>query len=134
MDLRILSPIRTNRLGEKVESPTLESLREEIRQFARERDWEQFHSPKNLAIALSVEAGEVLEHFQWLSQDKSGELSKERWDAVRLELADVFIYLIRLADSLDVDLERAARDKMKLNAERYPVEKAKGSAVKYDQL
>lgn len=117
-----------------MKNPTLETLRDDIRQFARERDWEQFHSPKNLAIGLSVEASEILEHFQWLSQAQSEDLPKDDREAVRLELADVLIYLIRLADTLDIDLLSAAEDKMKLNAKKYPVEKAKGSASKYDRL
>ena len=117
-----------------MKTPTLESLREDISQFARDRDWEQFHSPKNLAIGLSVEASEILEHFQWLSQEESGDLPNNTREAVRLELADVFIYLIRLADTMDVDLLEAAQEKIKLNAERYPVEKVKGRATKYDRL
>lgn len=121
-------------MGDDVKSATLKALREEVRRFARERDWEQFHSPKNLAIGLSVEAGEVLEHFLWLSPEESGDLSEDTREAVRLELADVFIYLIRLADTLDVDLAEAAREKIRLNAERYPVEKARGRAIKYDRL
>ncbi|HSS62974.1 MAG TPA: nucleotide pyrophosphohydrolase [Gammaproteobacteria bacterium] len=121
-------------MGDNVKNAALEALREDVRQFARERDWEQFHSPKNLAIGLSVEASEILEHFQWLSQAESGSLPEDTRDAVRLELADVFIYLIRLADTLDVDLVNAAREKMKVNADKYPVEKVKGNATKYDRL
>lgn len=117
-----------------MKSSVLEALRDELKQFARDRDWEQFHAPRNLAAGLSVEAGEVLEHFQWLSEEESARLSEEERAAVRLELADVFIYLIRLADVLDVDLVAAARDKLAINAERYPVGKAKGRAVKYDKL
>ena len=117
-----------------MKSSSLETLREDVRQFARERDWEQFHSPKNLAVGLSVEASEIREHFQWLSEDESADLSKDKKEAVRLELADVFIYLIRLADTLGLDLIAAARDKLAVNAEKYPVEKAKGSAIKYDKL
>ena len=111
-----------------------DSLRDDITRFARERDWEQFHSPKNLAIGVSIEASEILEHFTWLSDEESTNLSREEREAVRLELADVFIYLIRLADTLNVDLLEAARDKLIANAKKYPVEKAKGSAVKYDKL
>jgi NTP pyrophosphatase (non-canonical NTP hydrolase) len=120
--------------GDDVKSSTLEALREEIRRFATERDWEQFHSPKNLAMGLSVEASEVLEHFQWLTGRESADLPTEKKEALRLELADVFIYLIRLADTLDVDLVDAARDKLIVNADKYPVEKAKGIAIKYDEL
>ena len=117
-----------------MKSATLEALRDELKQFARERDWEQFHAPKNLAVGLSIEASEILEHFQWLSEEESANLSKDERQAVRLELADVFIYLRRLADTLDVDLIEAARDKLAINTERYPVEKAKGRAIKYDKL
>lgn len=112
----------------------LEALRVELKQFARDRDWEQFHAPKNLAVGLSVEASEILEHFQWLSEEESANLSKDAKEAVRLELADVLIYLIRLADMLDVDLIAAAQDKLAINAERYPVDKARGLAIKYDKL
>lgn len=115
-------------------SSTLEALREDLRQFARDRDWEQFHAPKNLAMGLCVEASEVMEHFQWLSESQSANLSDDERSAVRLELADVFIYLVRLADTLDVDLVEAARDKLEINQQRYPVDKAKGNAIKYDKL
>ena len=115
-------------------SSTLEALREDLRQFARDRDWEQFHAPKNLAMGLCVEASEVMEHFQWLSEAQSANLSDDEQSAVRLELADVFIYLVRLADTLNVDLIEAARDKLEINRQRYPVDKAKGNAIKYDKL
>lgn len=117
-----------------MKTPTLESLRDDLKQFARERDWEQFHAPKNLAMGLSVEVSEVLEHFQWLSEAQSANLPEEERAAVRLELADVFIYLVRLADTLGIDLMAAARDKLAINAERYPVGKARGRATKYDKL
>jgi len=112
----------------------LTSLRDELRRFANERDWDQFHSPKNLASALVVEAAELLEPFQWLTEEQSRSLSTNQTEAVRKELADVFIYLVRLADKLDVDLISAAREKVAENASRYPVEKARGTARKYKDL
>jgi dCTP diphosphatase len=112
----------------------LESLRNDLRQFSSDRDWDQFHSPKNLASALSVEAAELLEPFQWLTEEQSKSLSREKREAVRQEIADVLIYLIRLADKLDIDLLQAARDKIVENAAKYPVDKAKGSARKYTDI
>jgi NTP pyrophosphatase (non-canonical NTP hydrolase) len=106
-------------------------LRNALRQFAAERDWDQFHSPKNLASALSVEAAELLERFQWLSEDESRNLPAAELGKVRQEMADVLNYLVRLADKLEVDLLEAARDKIALNAQKYPVEKSRGSARKY---
>jgi dCTP diphosphatase len=109
-------------------------LRDELRRFAAERDWDQFHSPKNLASALSVEAAELLEPFQWLTEDQSRSLPPPKLEAVRKELADVLIYLVRLADKLDIDLLVAARDKIAENATKYPVDKARGSTRKYTDL
>jgi len=121
--------------GERaVEADVLRELRDALRRFAAERDWDQFHSPKNLAIALSVEAGELLERFQWLTEQESQCLSPMDRARVEQELADVLLYLIRLADKLDVDLAVAAREKMKINAEKYPVEKARGKSKKYTEL
>lgn len=112
----------------------LVELRDALRAFAAERDWDQFHSPRNLAAALAVEAAELLEPFQWLTDEQSRVLSAEARAAVEQEMADVLLYLVRLADKLDVDLEQAARTKIALNAEKYPVEKARGSSQKYDAL
>jgi NTP pyrophosphatase (non-canonical NTP hydrolase) len=112
----------------------LVELTRALRVFARERDWEQFHSPKNLAAALVVEAGELLEHFQWLSPAESEALDAPSRHTVALELADVLLYLLRLADRLDVDLIAAAREKLAINASRYPVERARGSHRKYTEL
>jgi dCTP diphosphatase len=112
---------------------SLAHLTAEVRNFADARDWQQFHSPKNLAAAMTVEAGEVLEHFQWLTEAESESLSAEKRGAVELELADVLIYLVRLADRLDVDLLAAAARKITLNAQKYPVEQAKGSNKKYNE-
>lgn len=111
-----------------------EDLQQRLAEFAAERDWDQFHSPKNLAMALAGEAGELLEHFQWLSEAQSHELSPEERDAVALELADIQLYLVRLADKLGVDLIAAAHRKIALNAEKYPVDKSRGSARKHDRL
>lgn len=112
----------------------LEALRLAIGKFAADRDWDQFHSPKNLASALIVEAGELLEQFQWLKEEQSKSLSKEKKAKVKDEIADVFIYLVRLADKLDVDLISAAKDKIASNEQKYPVEKARGSNKKYTEL
>ncbi len=112
----------------------LESLRNQLRTFAAERDWDQFHSPKNLAAALAVEASELLEHFQWLTEAQSQQLPPEVMNEVRAEVADVLLYLIRISDKLGIDLVAAANDKIKLNAEKYPVEKARGSSRKYTAL
>lgn len=112
----------------------LEDLRLRMRRFADERDWQQFHSPKNLAIALSVEASELLEHFQWVTEESSRQMPEEAREPVRQELADVLLYLVRLADQLGVDLASAARDKIELNAKKYPIEKARGRSLKYTQL
>ncbi len=112
----------------------LSELREELRRFAAEREWERFHTPKNLAMALSGEAGELIEHFQWLSAEQSASLPAPEREAVALEMADVLLYLVRMADVLGIDLADAARRKMAINARRYPVELARGRADKYDRL
>ena len=112
----------------------MRELRDALRRFAADRDWDQFHSPKNLAVALSVEAAELLEHFQWVSEAESANLPAGTKAEVREELADVLLYLVRLADKLDVDLGAAAFDKLELNATKYPVEKARGSSKKYTDL
>ena len=112
----------------------LDELRDALRRFAADRDWDQFHSPKNLAMALSVEASELLEHFQWLTETESNNISSEARHAVGLEAADVLLYLIRLSDKLEINLITAAQEKIRLNAEKYPAEKARGSSKKYDEL
>ena len=101
-----------------------------LREFAAERDWEQFHSPKNLAMALNVEAAELLEHFQWLTQEQSSSLSPEDLAAVAQEIADIQIYLIRLSDQLGVDIGSSVEKKLAINAEKYPISKARGNALK----
>lgn len=115
-------------------SDALIELRDALRAFAAARDWDQFHSPRNLATALSVEAAELLEPFQWLTDEQSRQLPPEARAAVEEELADVLLYLVRLADQLDVDLAAAARGKIARNADKYPIDKAKGSARKYTEL
>lgn len=112
----------------------LTQLRDALREFAAERDWDQFHSPKNLATALSVEASELLEIFQWLSEEQSRSLTPEQQAHAREELADVLNYLVRLADKLDVNLMDAAREKIEKNALKYPVDKSRGSMKKYSEL
>ncbi len=114
--------------------PQIGHLTDALRKFAAERDWEQFHTPKNLAMALNVEAGELLEQFQWLSPEESGRLTAEQVVRVKQEMADVFLYLIRLADRMNVDLMAAALEKLEINSKKYPVELAKGSAKKYTDL
>jgi dCTP diphosphatase len=113
---------------------TLIELRNALRSFAEARDWQQFHTAKNLVMALSGEVGEVTEHFQWLTPEASMTLDDGTRADVALELADVLLYLIRLADVLDIDLGDAARNKLVSNALRYPVDKAYGKADKYDRL
>jgi dCTP diphosphatase len=115
-------------------SDTLDVLAEQLKAFARARDWEQFHAPKNLACALSVEAGELLEHFQWMTEEQSRALASEKREAVAAEMADVLLYLVQLASSLNVDLREAALRKIKSNDQRYPAERARGSSRKHDEL
>ena len=111
----------------------LTRLRDIVRTFVDERDWDQFHTPKNLASALSVEAAELLEHFQWLQHGRLDELGEDKLLEVRHEMADVLVYLVRLADKLDVDLFGAVQDKMVLNREKYPAELVRGDARKYNE-
>ena len=115
-------------------SDALQALQKALREFAHERDWEQFHSPKNLATALSVEAAELLEHFQWLTDEQSRTLDDAKRTAVGEELADVLLYLLQLADKLDIDPLQAAERKLRLNAEKYPAERARGRSDKYTDL
>lgn len=105
-------------------------LRERTRQFARERDWEQFHTPKNLAMALSVEVAELAEHFQWLQSGADAELNDAKRTAIRHELADVLLYLVQLADKMQVDLHAAAVEKMGLNATKYPADPVSSTLLK----
>ena len=104
-----------------------------LREFAAARDWDQFHSPKNLTMALSVEASELAELFQWLTQAESRQLNGAERAAAMEEIGDIGIYLLRLCDKLEVDLERAIRDKIELNEEKYPIDLARGNATKYNR-
>lgn len=113
---------------------SLDTLRRHIREFALARAWERYHTPKNLVMALSVEMAELQEPFQWLTPEQSQQLNPAQREAVRQEIADVLIYLTRLADILDIDLLQAASDKLALNAQKYPVDKAYGNALKYSDL
>jgi len=111
----------------------LDALCERLRAFVRERDWEQFHSPKNLAMAMIVEAAELVEHFQWMTEQQSKEITPEKRVQVEQEIADTFIYLLRLSDVLGMDLIDAAQRKMNLNAEKYPADKVRGRNDKYTE-
>lgn len=113
---------------------SVDSIREALRRFVEARDWDQFHSPKNLAMALSVEAAELLERFQWKTDEESGKLSEAERAAIAEEIADVFLYLLRLSDKLDIGLLDAARAKLRVNEAKYPVEKSKGRSTKYTEL
>lgn len=111
----------------------LEHIRLKVDEFAKERDWDQFHSPKNLVMALSVEVAELMESFQWLTEDESRSLTAEQKSHVGDEIADVQVYLVRLADKLGIDIQSAVETKMQINAEKYPAERVRGSARKYNQ-
>ncbi len=115
---------------EKVESATIQSVEERLRRFVAERGWQRFQTPKNLAMALAAECGELLEQFQWLDQDESRALAPDKRRAVAAEMADVFIYLLRLADELDLDLVQEAWDKMAANEAKYPPASFQGRAPK----
>jgi dCTP diphosphatase len=115
-------------------SPDLLMLRDKLRAFAAARDWDQFHSPKNLSMALMVEAAELMEHFQWLTEAQSAELPPEVKQAVGEELADILLYLVRLSDKLGIDLREAALLKLEKNAVKYPAEQVRGSAKKYSDF
>lgn len=111
----------------------MKDLLQKIQEFNRERDWEQYHSPKNLAMAMIIEASELAEHFQWLTQEESRNLPKEKLEQVREEIADVLIYLANLADKLNIDPVAAAHAKIEKNGIKYPAGKVVGKALKYDE-
>ena len=111
----------------------MESIRQHLREFASARDWDQFHSPKNLSMALSVEVGELVECFQWLTEDQSHSLSADQLASVADEIADIQLYLIRLADKVGVDIAAAVEQKIEKNEVKYPTEKVKGSSKKYTE-
>ncbi|ACT48205.1 nucleotide pyrophosphohydrolase [Methylotenera mobilis] len=110
---------------------SLDALIARVNAFVTERDWAQFHSPKNLAMAMIVEAGEVVEHFQWMTEDESRNLDTETREQVGQELSDTLVYLLRIAEVCGIDLIEAANKKIDLNAQKYPVDKCKGSNAKY---
>ena len=112
---------------------SIETLRDRLREFARERDWDQFHTPKNLSMALIAEAAELIEHFQWVDGEKSHLLEEKVRPSVEEEIADILIYLVRIADKLDIDLYSAAERKIAINARKYPADKVRGSARKYTE-
>ena len=112
---------------------SLDALIARVNNFVAERDWAQFHSPKNLAMAMIVEAGEVVEHFQWMTEQESRNLDAETKEQVGQELSDTLVYLLRIAEVCGIDLIEAANKKIDLNAKKYPVEKCKGSNAKYTQ-
>tara|TARA_R110002049_G_scaffold13509_2_gene58525 strand:+ start:159802 stop:160158 length:357 start_codon:yes stop_codon:yes gene_type:complete len=116
-----------------MESTEINDLMLALRKFAQARDWEQFHSPKNLSMALSVEVSELIEHFQWMPDQASYALGEAKQQLVSYELADVFIYLLRICDQLNIDLVSVTKEKMKINEERYPVNKVRGSSKKYTE-
>jgi len=111
----------------------MKELRQQLREFAKERDWGQFHSPKNLAMALSVEVAEIVEIFQWLTEEESRNLNADRLQSVKEEIADVMIFLTNLADKLGIDPLEAAKEKVQINREKYPASIVKGKADKYTE-
>ncbi len=112
-----------------------ESIKAKLQNFAAERNWDQFHSPKNLSMALAAEAAELLEIFQWLTDEQSKEIihNEKEMAQIREEIADVMIYLIRLADKLNINIEKAVLEKIELNEKKYPVELSKDNATKYNK-
>jgi NTP pyrophosphatase (non-canonical NTP hydrolase) len=111
----------------------MEELIRQLREFARERDWEQFHSPKNLAMALSVEVAEIVEIFQWLTQEESKNLRPDKLKKMKEEIGDVMIFLTNLADKLGIDPLKAAKEKIQINQKKYPASVVKGKANKYTE-
>lgn len=111
----------------------LDQFKVQLRKFAEDRDWNQFHSPKNLSMALIVEAAELVEHFQWLTEEQSNSLEQSQLEKVQEELADIQIYLIRIADKLNIDLKEVVEKKIVANAKKYPIDKVRGSSKKYTE-
>jgi dCTP diphosphatase len=112
---------------------SIESLRDRLREFAKERDWDQYHTPKNLSMALIAEAAELIEHFQWVNGEQSHILENKTRISVEEELADILIYLVRISDKLEIDLYKAVERKIKINEKKYPADKVRGSAKKYTE-
>ena len=116
-----------------MDNDSLDDIKLRLREFAEDRDWEQFHSPKNLSMALIAEAAELIEHFQWLTQEQSSKLPAVKLKEVEQELADILNYVIRIADKLGIDLIEAANNKIEINKEKYPADAVKGSSKKYTE-
>lgn len=112
---------------------SLETLRDRLREFAKERDWDQYHTPKNLSMALIAEAAELIEHFQWVDGSHSHILAEKTRQSVEEELADILIYLVRISDKLEIELYDAVERKIAINEKKYPAEKVRGSAKKYTE-
>lgn len=112
----------------------LDVLKNSMREFADTRDWNQFHSPKNLCMALGVEVAEITEHFQWLTEEESQNLAQDKIQEIGHEMADTLLYLVRLADKLGIDLLESALNKMEINKQKYPVEMSRGNAKKYTEF
>jgi len=127
--------MKPNKVGKEtaMAETDFDRIRKQVRQFVVARDWDQFHTPKNLSMALIVEAAEMVEHFQWLTEEQSCQLSPEKLAEVELELADIQIYLISLAEKLRLDLIAAVDKKLVLNAQKYPAEQVRGSSKKYTE-
>lgn len=112
----------------------IDQIKQRLKEFAEARDWDKYHSPKNLASAISVEAAELLEIFQWLSEEESRNIDLKTKTKVEHEIADVFLYLLRLADKLDINLLQVAEQKIAINDTKYPIELSKGNAKKYTEF
>ncbi len=123
-----------NSENESDKSMDITGLTEQIRTFAQDRDWEQFHNPKDLAVALSIEVSELQEIMLWTPTDQSADKVQEKREAVEHEVGDILVYLLRFCDVVGIDPIGAASNKIKLNAEKYPVHKAKGNSKKYTEL
>lgn len=113
----------------------INDIQKQLARFAEERNWDQFHTPKNLSMALAAEAAELLEIFQWLTDEQSKEIvnNEKEMTMIRQEIADIFIYLVRLADKLGVDIEKAVYEKIEMNEQKYPVKLSRDSAIKYSR-
>ena len=111
----------------------IDKITNKIKKFSEDRNWDKFHTPKNLTMALSVEVAELVEIFQWLSQEESSNLDEDVLQSVKEELADILIYLIRIADKFNIDLEESVDEKILINEQKYPVELSRGNAVKYNK-
>lgn len=133
MLLKNIRKTRAYNMSENLNIESLKSLRDRLRVFAQERDWDQYHTPKNLSMALIAEAAELIEHFQWVDGSQSYILEEKTRQSVEEELADILIYLVRIADKLDVNLLKATERKIKINEKKYPVDKVRGSAKKYTE-